>query len=223
MCFSTSASFGAGVVLTVIGVAAIKKVQHPSQFAFASIPLIFAIQQFSEGFVWLSLIDPSYAALERGATYMYLIFAQIIWPLFVPIAFLYFDKKEKPKIIGKALVVIGAIVSFYLTYCLFTYHTQAKNISYHIAYEQDYPELLSGFGLLFYVVATVVPPFLSRIKYMWALGIAILVSYIITYIFYNDYLISVWCFFASIISITLFVIMHQIEPKDREESTIKIR
>jgi hypothetical protein len=223
MCFSASASFGAGVVLSVIGVAAIRKVQRPSQFAFASIPLIFAIQQISEGFVWLSLIDPFYASLEMGATYSYLFFAQIVWPLFVPLAFLYFEKDDKPKIFGKILVAIGAIVSFYLTYCLFAYHVQAKNISYHIAYEQDYPELLSGFGILFYVVATIVPPFLSRLKYMWVLGVAILVSYIITYIFYTDYLTSVWCFFASIISITLFVIMHQIEPMDKEARPIEVR
>ena len=56
MCFSANASFGAGVVLTIIGVAAIKKVQHPSQILFASIPLLFAVQQISEGILWITLL-----------------------------------------------------------------------------------------------------------------------------------------------------------------------
>ena len=41
MCFSASASFGAGVVLNVIGVATIKKTHHSPQLLFASIPFIF--------------------------------------------------------------------------------------------------------------------------------------------------------------------------------------
>lgn len=36
MCFSASASFGAGVVLNVIGVASIKKAQHSTHLPFAS-------------------------------------------------------------------------------------------------------------------------------------------------------------------------------------------
>jgi hypothetical protein len=51
MCFSASASFGAGIVLAVIGVATIKKREQPSQIYFATIPFLFSIQQVSEGFL----------------------------------------------------------------------------------------------------------------------------------------------------------------------------
>jgi hypothetical protein len=44
---------------------------------------------------------------------------------------------------------------------------------------------------------------------MWMLGITILISYIMTTIYYTDYVVSVWCFFASIISIVVFFIIRE--------------
>jgi hypothetical protein len=49
MCFSAGASFGAGIILAVISVASLKKVKHTPHNFFAIIPLIFCIQQISEG------------------------------------------------------------------------------------------------------------------------------------------------------------------------------
>ena len=68
MCFSASASFGAGIVLSSIGIATITKTQSRSQLSLAFIPLIFAVQQFSEGFLWLSLLHPGFAFLQQIKT-----------------------------------------------------------------------------------------------------------------------------------------------------------
>ena len=91
MCFSASASFGAGIVLSVIGIASLKKVQHASQIPFAALPLIFAIQQFSEGILWLVLPNLEYLILRQVITYVFLFFAQIVWPVWVPFAILLLD------------------------------------------------------------------------------------------------------------------------------------
>lgn len=209
MCFSATASFGAGVVLTVISVATIRKVKRPSQFAFASIPILFAFQQCVEGILWLSLTYPEYASFEQVSTYAFLFIAQVVWPIWVPFSILMATENAKRTIIGKVLVLVGGVVSLYLGYCLFTYHVDAKVIGYHIAYNQHYPALLGGYSGILYVIATIVPPFFSPIKHMWALGTAILISYIVTMLFYTDYMVSVWCFFASIISISVYLIMRR--------------
>ncbi len=211
MCFSASASFGAGIVLSVIGVASIKKVQSPSQIVFASIPLIFSVQQIAEGFLWLALSNPVYASLQQVTTYTFLFLAQVVWPLWIPLAILLVEKEDKRKKTQKLLVAIGVLLSFYLAYCLLSYNVQAKIIGYHISYEQDYPAQLRISGGVLYFIATIAPPFFSTIKRMWLLGVAILISYIITIIFYEDYFVSVWCFFASVISISIFIIMQKIK------------
>ena len=213
MCFSASASFGAGVVLSVIGVATLKKVNHRSQLAFASIPLIFAVQQFTEGFLWLSLTHAEYASLSKITTYLFLFIAQIIWPFWVPFSILILDKKERRNTFGKTMLIIGTTVSIYLAYCLLKFPVEGKVIGYHIAYLQEYPESLSLFGGIFYVIATIAPPFFSPYKRMWTMGIAILISYIISTLFYNEYIVSVWCFFASIISISIYGVMLQIKTE----------
>lgn len=74
MCFSASASFGAGVVLSTIGIITFKKTEAKSQLVFASIPFIFAVQQISEGFLWLALANPSYAFLEKFTSHAFVFF-----------------------------------------------------------------------------------------------------------------------------------------------------
>jgi hypothetical protein len=93
MCFSATASFGAGIVLSAIGVASLKKVIHPSQTLFAAIPILFAVQQLCEGFLWLALTHPGYSFLQDFTTYLFLSFAQVLWPLYVPLAVYLFQEK----------------------------------------------------------------------------------------------------------------------------------
>lgn len=213
MCFSASASFGAGVILSTIGVITIRKAKNPRQIGFASIPLIFAVQQISEGFLWLALTDPIYSPLRHGMTFVFLFFAQVVWPIWVPVSLLVLTEKEDRNAIQKVLVLIGAIVSVYLGYCLLSYPVEAKDIGKHIMYQQDYPAALGRFGGLLYVMATVLPPLFSPIKRMWMLSLAIFISYIITTIFYEDYIVSVWCFFASIISISVLALVYQMNSR----------
>lgn len=215
MCFSTSASFGAGAILAVIGVASIKKAKSPSETFFASIPLIFSFQQFTEGFVWLSLSNPTYAFLQQISTYTFLFIAQVIWPTWVPLSIFLLEKKSKRKIIQKILIGIGIMVSAYLGFCLLSYHVEAKIMDYHISYELDFPVFLSKYGSIFYIIATIAPSYFSSVKRMWMLGTAILISYIISTIFYTDYVVSVWCFFASIISLTVFIIIYEINKSSQ--------
>lgn len=81
MCFSAAASFGASATLTGVGVLAARQVTAPNQRAFAAIPVIFAIQQFVEGFVWLSLTQESWAEWTRLSTFSFLFFAEVLWPM----------------------------------------------------------------------------------------------------------------------------------------------
>lgn len=209
MCFSANASFTAGTVLTVIGAVSVRKVKAPSQIFFASIPVLFAIQQFSEGFLWLSLTKPAFADLRTSMTFIFLFFAQVVWPFWVPFAVLKLKPKNERSVIGKLFLIAGSSVSLYLGYCLLNYPVNARIDEMHIAYDQLYPQSIAFICGIFYVLATVFPPFLAGIKRMWMLGLSILISYVITTIFYNDYLVSVWCFFASVISIAVYSVVHE--------------
>ena len=55
MCFSATANFAGSAVLGAIGVATIAEVKHRRELLFASLPCLFALHQFTEGFVWLGI------------------------------------------------------------------------------------------------------------------------------------------------------------------------
>jgi len=215
MCFSATASFSAGIVLTVIGVASIKKTTHKSQLLFAGIPIIFGIQQIAEGILWVSLPNPDLLNTQKYATYVFLLFAQIIWPSWVPLAILKLEKRSTRKTIQRFFVGAGLLVACYLAYCLLVFKVEAKIIGQHIAYIQDYPVVLRKYVIPLYAIATIAPSFFSHIKRLWLLGLSIAISYIITVLFYEHYILSVWCFFSSIISIAIYIIMIEISNEEK--------
>lgn len=211
MCFSTSASFGAGVVLSTIGVITFKKVEAKSQLVFASIPFIFAVQQISEGFLWLALSDPNYAFLEKFTSHSFIFFAQVVWPIFVPLGVFLLNKEDK---IQKLFLAVGIVISLYLAFSLFTYGIQAKIDQHHILYMHKNPMKIWHIGSVFYFMATILPLLFSRIKGMKVLGLTILLSYLLAFLIYKRHFLSVWCFFSSLISIIILLIIVRVNRKE---------
>lgn len=214
MCFSAVASFSASAVLSVIGVAIIKKTKSPYQIPFASIPFIFAVQQFSEGFVWLALMNPAFASLEKVSTYTFLVFAQIVWPLCVPISITMLEKDVERKKILRLFAGIGILVSAYFAHRLLMYGAHANIGGHHVAYKQIYPDSWNHIADILYGVATITPTFLSKTRRMWIFGLAVTISYLITYICFEHYILSVWCFFSAIISVLIYTIIQKQETSD---------
>jgi hypothetical protein len=201
MCFSASASFAAGAVLSSVGTISLIKTRKSSEIPFASIPLLFGLQQFAEGFVWLSLTNPDYAFMKGISSHTFIFFAQVLWPVWAPFSIHKFEKQKGVKnIIGKILVGIGMLVATVLAYFLFTQHIEADISGHHISYNQAYLQQFGIIGGIFYLGATAIPPFVSSNKRMWILGASILLAYVLTEIFYAQYVVSVWCFFAAILS-----------------------
>ncbi len=219
MCFSAEASFTASAVLGVIGVITIKKAKEPSQMAFASIPLLFSFQQFTEGMLWLALLNKEFAFLQSIATYLFLIIAQIIWPTWVPLSILFLEKEILRKKVLYIILGMGGILSLYLTYCYIFYDIQAEISDHHINYNLNFPHEKNFLWLsaIFYFVPTVISTIVSSVKRMQILGMIVLVSGLLTGLFALKYFISIWCFFAAIISVLILMIITQLQKKNNQK------
>jgi len=224
MCFSATASFGASAVLGTIGIIAVAKAKTNPQRLFATIPLIFAVQQFTEGLLWLSLKDPEMESWQSLLTYIYLVFAMAVWPLWVPLTIRLLEKDARSKRIMNVLVGIGAVVAICVVLVLTLYPIQAMtpvclscpfsstpSINQHIHYRFTFPPIpkgLIGAFTMLYILATIITPFISSIKKMKWLGFVFLASYLFAVILYNGFVISVWCFFAALLSfVVLWIIL----------------
>lgn len=213
MCFSPEASFAGGVLISAIGIVTVGEVQKPSQLVFASIPLFFGLQQFAEGFVWLTIPHPEYIQVRKFSTYFFLIMAQVIWPTLIPLSVLFMEEIKKKRRILWVLLAMGLSVSLYYTFCLLFLNVTPQIMGYHIKYVNDFPQILRNLVFAIYLVASITPLFVSSIKRTQLLGVLMFLSCLITAIFFRQYLTSVWCFFAAFISGVIFWILRDAKRK----------
>lgn len=220
MCFSAEASFGAGILLTTIGVATMKKEKRSNEIYFASIPFIFGAQQITEGLLWLALQGKIDKSFELPTTYIFLLIAQVIWPLWVPYSIYKLERVDNRKRVLKWLIAIGVFVALYNIYCFLILDFKANIDGKHISYPKEYPFHLEYVLLISYNLVTLVPSFVSSVKRMWEVSLGLLVFYIITGIFYKLYFVSIFCFFASLISIAVFFILSEIRKEELQPKVL---
>src|SRR5262249_18220295 len=84
MCFSPEASFIARAALLPPRASCLAPParRRPRRLPLAAVPLAFAVQQASEGVVWLALGSGD-AGLTRAASLVFLFFALAFWPFWV--------------------------------------------------------------------------------------------------------------------------------------------
>jgi hypothetical protein len=209
MCFSAAASFGASAVLAAVGVVTLKNAKTPAQVPFAMIPLLFAVQQAAEGMLWIGLSGTNHESWRHFPVYIFLIFAQVVWPVWVPLSILQLEKDKTRRKLLSLLLTIGSAITLYLMYCLIVYDVTAQIHGGHIQYTLSFPVAFVWIASVFYFMPTVFPLFTSSFKRMWILGVTILLSFIIAKIYFEEHLISVWCFFAAVISIAVLIILKK--------------
>lgn len=214
MCFSAEASFGSGIILSVAGVAALRNASEPRRSFFAAIPLLFAAQQITEGLLWLSLENSIDENLQHVFTWCFIFFAQVLWPFWVPYSILKWNEEKLVRGRLVLLTIIGALVSAYLAFCLLYFPVTSKVEGAHIRYIQLYPQVPGYFSGVLYVVATVAPLLLMRDVWMIVLGCLVFASYIITAIFYAEFVVSVWCYFAAVLSGIIYFIVRNRKKAD---------
>lgn len=213
MCFSPEASFTGGIIISAIGILTIKKVHNPSQILFASIPLFFGFQQFAEGSLWLMLRSTENNLFKEISTYVFLIMAKVIWPVLIPLSVLLIEESKRKKKILVALLPFGFILSGYYAFCLLSFTVTPVIEGFHIRYQNDFPESFAMTAFIFYLTATITPLFVSSVKKTHLLGILMAVSCIVTAIFFTQFLTSVWCFFAALISGVILWILTDVKKE----------
>jgi hypothetical protein len=211
MCFSASASFGASAVLTITGIATIIKARTIPHHLFACIPLVFAVQQFAEGMLWLALRHTGYEWGQSFFTYTFLFFAIVVWPVWVPLTIRMLEKNTERRKIMIYFLCIGVVVSAGAGFILLSNPVHPVAVSDHIHYsfitDMDTRFTQTIFALL-YCTATLIVPFISTVKRMKWFGYILLASSLFAIIFYNGFVISVWCYFAAVLSVVVLWIIR---------------
>jgi hypothetical protein len=202
MCFSAQASFVAGTMLLIVGAATVRRARVRSEVPYAWIPILFGIQQLLEGALWLTFPDRA-PLLNTVLTHAYSFFSHVLWPIYVPLAGLALETVpwRRQALIGIALG--GIAVGLYLLATLFTLPIVATVTGRHIAYESPHFYALAAMSL--YLLGTCASLMFSSHSRVVAFGVAAFVSAVAAYAFYSTWFISVWCFFAGVLSVIVLL------------------
>ena len=206
MCFSASASFTVGASLLIPGFIAIKRTTAPGMLAFSSMPFVFCLHQTAEGCLWLSLTNPDFSSWYQPALYTYSFISQPFWPVWVPLIIWLMEPDKGRKKILSFFLALGVASCIYMLYCLLSFRISAVAEHGHIRYYRDFPNLAIMRPVNFITIA--LTPFLSTLRHMKLLAGVMLASLILSYIFFTNYLISVWCFFAAILSVLILWVVE---------------
>lgn len=209
MCFSATASLIAGAGLSVAGIAAIAVTRERRALPFASIPLLFGLQQAADGAVWLAA-GKGDAAMQACASAAFLSFAQVIWPLYAPLAALLLEDAGWRRRAMWACFACGAIVAAVMAHGLMTAFVpgvpEGGHVRYTLAYWNEFRDAGALVPLLgLYVVATCISLTISREWPIRVFGGVVLAALIVTAVAYEAWLFSVWCFFAAVLSAIVLV------------------
>ena len=202
MCFSATASFSAGALLLGIGALTLKSARRPQEWPFAAIPLLFAIQQLSEGVIWLTF-QVEAPLLNTVMTHVYSFFSHVLWPVYIPVAVLMLEPPGRRRRSLIAFAVAGSAVGAYLLYVLVAFPVVSRPTGRHVEY--DSPHFFALEVMTVYLISTTVSPLLSTHRSVKIFGFLALLSFGAVYYFYATWFISVWCFFAALLSVVIYL------------------
>jgi len=198
MCFSATASFGAAALLLGVGAVTWKSARRARERPFAAIPLLFAVQQLSEGVIWLSFRHEA-PLLNAVMTQIYTFFSHVLWPIYVPVAVLLIEPPGWRRKALLALVAAGAAVGASLLYVMFGFPVVSRPTGQHIEYVS--PHFFAALGMTLYLLSTTISFMLSTHRAVQRFGLPVLLSFAAAYWLYTTWFISVWCFFAAVLSV----------------------
>jgi len=208
MCFSASASFAVSAGLIPVGgyclYTVLKNSAHQAYWPFALYPLIFGVQQAIEGWLWL-LFETGDTGSLRLPALSFVFFSHFFWLFWIPYSCYTIETAVKKKHLFFLIMITGSVfgLAMFLPVIMYADWMTVSLIRHSISYElkllfDDVVPRIVVRG--FYVVVILIPLLLSSWKYLRYFGVIIALSVLVVVLLYSEIFISVWCFFAAILS-----------------------
>lgn len=212
MCFSATASFVTAVGLAPVGIVSLAMARRldPERWQpLALLPILFAIQQALEGFVWLGLDSPGASARLWMVSLAYLGFAYALWPVWIPWSALRLATDlltPGQQRLFRALSGLGGLlgaslwVPLLLDPGLINPTVRGGSIDY-----QANPHWAVTVGhlpvTLIYGLIVCLPLLLHPYRRLNLLGLALAVAFVVAQVAFLQAFSSVWCYFSAWLSI----------------------
>jgi hypothetical protein len=203
MCFSAAANFVGSGVLGTLGVVTLTKVKHRRELLFASLPTLFAIHQFIEGFVWLGLDGTLSSTVTHNMGAAYMLYAQGLLPLLLPLGVVLFEPDGWARRRMLPFLAVGVLTGLYMLWALTAYPTQIYVKENSIVYVN--PGTNHTTLAILYLIATCGSLFFSKVRAMIIFGTANLAILLVVTAVKRYAFTSVWCAYAALASLIVLI------------------
>ncbi len=211
MCFSPEGDLVGGIIVTGIGVDAVRHLRHRNDhLALAALPLLLGFHQIDEAFVWWSLQGIVPHGVGRIAMWIYLIIAFVVLPILVPLVVMLLEPTARRKWRIAPFLTVGVGVSTVLLETILQNRPSVTLGAYHLAYSIGLQHGVVVIGL--YIVATCGSLLASGFRHIVVFGLANLVAVVILARLSADGFASLWCFYAAIACGAILVHMRYAKP-----------
>jgi hypothetical protein len=179
----------------------LSKVKHRRELMFASLPLLFAVHQFIEGFVWLGLDGMLSPTTTHNMAAAFMLYAQGLLPLLMPLSVLLFEPTIKRRQRMLPFLVIGGGTTLYMLWALTAYGLEVFVKGSSIVYINQATNN-TAIAVL-YVVATCGSLFFSEVNDMIVFGAANFVILLTVMAVKRYAFTSLWCAYAAVASVII--------------------
>ena len=201
MCFSATANFVGSGVLGTVGAATLTRVKHRRELLFAALPLLFAVHQFLEGFVWLGLDGMVPAGVTHWMAEGYMLYAQGLLALLLPLGVMLFEPGPRARRRMLPFVVVGAGTAAYMLWALLRYPLEVSVKENSIVYVNQGTNH-TGLAAV-YIAVTCGALFFSKVRAMVWFGVANLTILLVVMAVKRYAFTSVWCAYAAVASVII--------------------
>jgi hypothetical protein len=210
VCFSAAADVSAGVLVGVVGVDAVRHVEHRRELALASLPIAFAAHQLAEAVVWSWLGGRVPPSTGHVALWLYLVFALAVVPVLVPSAVLAVEPDVQRRAVMAWCVTVAAVLAAVYLWTIVRGPVAVRIDGHRLVYRVhlDYGGLASGV----YICTTAVAMLASSHRRVVAFGMANAAAAGVLARFASSALISLWCAWAALTSAAIALHLRQARP-----------
>jgi hypothetical protein len=170
----------------------------PRDLVVAALPLGFGLHQFTEGFVWLGLRDQVSAGLGDAARDAYVVYAQAVLPIVVPLGFALLERDRRRRLLVWPFALLGLVTGLFLLWQVTQWPILAEERAHCVAYTTHTPYAIPSATA--YVLAVCVPALLSTRRHLRWFGVLNVVGLAFAATMQEEEFTSVWCLYAAVMS-----------------------
>ena len=223
MCFSAEASFAAAAVLLPAGAVAMHRAYERKRqyLPFATLPLLFGLQQLFEGLVWRAGHAGNQSAVETFSL-AYMFFSWLAWPIWVPFS-TYFIEPCRRRSIYLGFAIFGAMMGAlqYVPYFAHKGWLVTRFYDYAISYQGTVllDSIMSRtLSYSLYLFAIIAPLITSSIQNARIFGALIIFVVVTVYAFFSYAYVSVFCFGGAVMSgFIIWMVFRETDGKRENE------